>query len=360
MTAVNSTSRPATISAASPAVSVVMAVYNGERFLHEAIESILNQTFTDLELIAVDDGSTDATPRILGEYASADSRVVVHRQANQGLVAALNCGVGLARAPLIARIDADDVALPTRLERQFRFLMEHETVTVVGGAVTFINDSGRSFADVQSPLTDAEIREALPETTPFALSEVMLRSEVFERVGGYRPIFRYMEDLDLWLRVAECYEKPHQSEILANLPEIVVRYRIHATQLTQNLESMALADVAARTAARARKAGRPDPLEAVTRIDYQTVLAAGATDKEIAATFVQKATWLAKTMSRAGYADAAEKIFAEAAARARSDSGSRVLVADVHRARARRLREQGRRFPALLETARAALAERAR
>jgi len=352
MTAVDSTSRLATTSFLSPAVSVVMCVYNGERFLHEAVESILNQTFADLELIVVDDGSTDSTPQILAGYVSRDFRVVVHRQANQGPAAAANRGVGLARAPLIARLDADDVALPTRLECQSRFLIEHETVAVVGGAVTFIDENGRSWADpVQFPLTDAEIHEMLTTTTPFVHSAVMLRRDAFECVGGYRPIFREAEDLDLWLRIAECYE-------LANVPELVVRYRIHAQQTTaQTLERTALHDVAARIGARARKAGRPDPLDAVDRIDHQTVLAAGATNKEITATFIQIATWYAKTMSRAGYEDAAEKLFAEAAARARSASGSRVLVAHVHRTHARRLREQGRRFPALLETARGTLAE---
>jgi glycosyltransferase involved in cell wall biosynthesis len=91
------TSNPAMRSSASPAVSVVMCVYNGERFLHEAVESILNQTFADLELIVVDDGSTDSTPQILPGYVSRDFRVVVHRQVNQGPAAAANRGVGLAR-----------------------------------------------------------------------------------------------------------------------------------------------------------------------------------------------------------------------------------------------------------------------
>jgi glycosyltransferase involved in cell wall biosynthesis len=336
----------------SPAVSVVMSAYNGERFLREAVESILRQTFSDFELIVVDDGSTDATPPILAEYAAADPRVVVHRQPNQGPAAALNCGIGFARAPLIARIDADDVALPTRLECQSRFLSEHETVAVVGGAVTFMDESGRPFANVQYPLSDADIRERFTNSNPFADPAVMLRRDAFERVGGYRPIFSASEDLDLWLRISERYK-------MANLPECVVRYRVHGKQLTaQSLEQVALTTLAARVSARARKAGHPDPLDGLDQIDRQAVLAIGGSDKEITAGFVQCATWYAKTMSRAGYPDAAKKLFAEAAARAKSPSGSRALVAYVHRQRARRLREQGRRFRALLESARAIGAER--
>jgi GT2 family glycosyltransferase len=354
MTAIDSTSRLATTSAASPAVSVVMAVYNGERFLHEAVESILRQTFADFELIVVDDGSTDGTARILAAIVSADPRVRVHRQSNQGPAAARNRGIDLARAPFIAFIDADDVALPARLEYQTKFLIEHQTVALVGGAVTYVDERGRGFADHQLPLSDAEIRKTLATANPFMHSAVMMRKGDFDRVGGYRPIFRLAEDLDLWLRISDRYE-------LANVPEIIVRYRMHAKQGTaRNLETQTLEAVAARISARARKASRLDPLDGVKHIDYETLLTIGATNTEITAALVLDMTWLARTMSQAGYADAARNLFNEAAVRAHSTSGSRALVAHVHRERARRLREQGRRFPALLETARAALAERAR
>src|SRR5262249_48832634 len=100
-----------------PLVSVVMAVYNGEDFLNEAIASVLEQPLTDLELVIVDDGSTDSTPRILHGHASSDARVVVRRQENQALAGSLNHGLALVRAPLVARLDADDVNMPDRLER---------------------------------------------------------------------------------------------------------------------------------------------------------------------------------------------------------------------------------------------------
>jgi Glycosyl transferase family 2 len=338
---------------ASPAVSVVMSVYNGERFLREAVESVLDQSLDDLELVVVDDGSTDSTPQILDECGSSDSRVVVYRQVNQGRAVALNRGVGLARAPLIARLDADDVALSNRLENQRQFLAEHESVAVVGGAVTFVDEGGRPFADVPYPLTDPEIRKAAERRTPFSHPSVMLRKNVFGSIGGYRPIFVEAEDVDLWLRIAERYE-------LANLPERVIQYRMHAGQATvQKLELQTLCAVAARVAARARMEGRPDPLDAVERIDFQTLIAMGATRHEIASALVYDATWLAKTMGRAGYEDATEELFAAARHRARSGSGSPELVAHVHRERAHRDVEQGHRLRAKLRRMRAVLAERA-
>ncbi len=346
--------RLATRLSASPPVSVVMPAYNGERFLREAVDSVLAQSFSDFELVVVDDGSTDSTPEILADYASSDARVVVRSQPKRGRTAALNCGFALARSPLIARIDADDVAPADRLELQQQFLTGHAAVAVVGGAVAFMDESGRAFAEVEYPLKDAEIRRAFPHATPLAHPAVMLRKEAFERVGGYRPIFVEAEELDLWLRIAEQYQ-------LANLPELAIRYRMHAGQTTvQKLELQTLYSVAARAAARARIAGRPDPFEAAERIDEQTLLSQGVRSEEVTATFVHSATWLAKTMDRAGYTVVAEGLFAEAAGRARSDSGSRALIAFVHRERGRRHAEQGSRLRAKLEMARAALAERAR
>jgi glycosyltransferase involved in cell wall biosynthesis len=329
-----------------------MAVYNGERFLREAVESVLAQTFTDLELVVVDDGSVDSTPQLLAGYAARDPRLVVHRQPNQGLAVALNNGVRLARAPFIARLDADDVATPDRLHLQREFLIGHEAAAVVGGAAAFVDEDGRSFAEWRYPLTDSEIRTALQYTTPLVHSAVMLRKRAFELVGGYRPLFMSVLDLDLWFRMAEQHE-------LANLPDCVVRYRIHARQMTvQGLERGALENVAARTAARARMDGRPDPLDALERLDYKTLIGMGVTPEEITSSLVHRATWLAKTTGRAGYANLAEELFAFAGDSARSDSGSQELVTHVHRERARRYAEERRRLRATLETVRAILAGR--
>ncbi len=336
----------------SPAVSVVISVYNGERFLRQAIESVLAQSLGDLELVAVDDGSTDASWQILNDYASSDSRIAIHRQANQGRAAALNRGITLARAPYVARLDADDIALPNRFERQRQFLAEHELVAVVGGAVTFVDEHGRAFAGVEYPLADSEIRNAFAYTTPLAHPAVMLRRDVFRSLGGYRTLFREAEDLDLWLRIGERRQ-------LANLPELVICYRMHGGQATvQRLEAQSLESVAARAAARARAEGAPDPLEGAARINRQLLLAMGVSEDEITSTLVHSQTWLAKTMSRAGYRDAAEELFAAAADRARSASGSSGLVAYVHHERARREAEQGHRLRTAVYRVQAEFADR--
>lgn len=338
----------------APMISVIMRVYDGARFLPQAIDSVLSQTASQFELIVVDDGSTDATPEIAAQYARRDPRVIVHRQHNQGAAAAANVGVRLARAPLVAILDADDVTSPDRLERQRAFLGEHGSCGVVGGAVAYLDSDGRQFAEVRYPLSDAEIRDALDSTMPMVHSAAMFRKEMIERVGGYRTQFAPAEDLDLLLRVSE-----HCS--LANLGDVVVGYRIHPTQLsTQHIQLQSLCAVAARVAAQARHEGHLDPFDGVGRMDEQAVLSAGATDAEIVIEFVHSATWLAKTMDRAGYRLGAEKLFAQAQAMARSGAGSGALAAHVHRERAARQIEEGRRIRAGVETLRAAIAERAR
>jgi hypothetical protein len=336
-------------------VSVLMSVYNGEQFLAEAMESVLTQTLGDFELIVIDDGSTDGSSEILERYRADDSRVVIHTQPNQGRAAALNTGIALSRAPLIARLDADDIAMPDRLGLQHRFLAEHTDLAVVGGAVVFIDDAGRAFADVTYPPTDAAIRASLAERmTPFVHSAVMVRKEALERVGGYRSVFINADDIDLWLRTAEHYR-------LANLTETVVRYRVHRSQATvRSLQMQSLCCVAAYTAARARAVGGPDPFDSIDRIDEQNVILHGATPEEIAAMFVRSATWMAKTTDRAGYADLADALFAQADATARAPSGSRALVASVHRARAQQYAAHGSKRRAKLAMVRAAIAERRR
>jgi len=330
----------------------VISVHDGEPFLAPALESLLTQEACDFEIVVVDDGSTDATPETLATFRARDARIVVETQPKRGLAEGLNRGIALARSPLVARLDADDIALPGRLARQVRFLEAHDQVGLVGGAVRFVDEQGRPFGDWEYPLSDAEIRTAFAHTTPFAHSAVMLRKHAFECAGGYRRAFTSALDLDLWLRIAEGFG-------LANLPEPLVAYRVHPQQMTvRHLERQALEAVAARAASRARAAGEPDPFEAGGSVDEATLLALGVGRDEIVTAFVESATWLAKTLSRAGNGGAADAVFAEAGRRARSGGGSPELVARVHRERARRYAEQRRWLRAKLEEARAVRAER--
>ncbi|HKH64918.1 MAG TPA: glycosyltransferase [Solirubrobacterales bacterium] len=335
----------------APEVSVVTAVYNGERYLAEAIESILGQSFADWELVIVDDGSTDGSSRILAEYTAADPRVVVHRQENGGVAAASNRGLELARAPLVARLDADDLSMPGRLEQQHRFLRDHPQVGMVGGQGAIIDRDGREVAEVRYPLDDAAIREQLERTTGFVHSSVMIRKEVLDQVGGYRSEFDGAEDLDLWLRIAAHTQ-------LAHLPERVVSYRIHPDQASNKIELQAVRILAARESARRREVGLEDSLSDFAPIDEAGLLSLGVSRRQVDEEVVESAVWLAKTADRAGYRDNARELFAVAWRRARAAENRPMLTAKVRRAEQKRAREQGHMIRARLLGLAAAVAER--
>jgi glycosyltransferase involved in cell wall biosynthesis len=337
-----------------PAISCLMPVRDGERFLAEAVESVLTQSFSDLELVVVDDGSTDSTPRLLDEFASRDSRVVVvGKEPGRNLAEALNLGARNCRAPIIARLDADDVAMPERFQQQVRFLAENPEVSLLGGQALLVDEDGREFGRAAYPLSDSELRTALDTMNPFVHSAIAMRRDSFEQVGGYRVNFDHAEDVDLWLRIAEGHQ-------LANLPDVVVKYRIHGNQLSLGKQEVQpLFAVAARASARARSAGGPDPFEDVLRIDEAFLKSHGATGEEITAAVVDAAAWLGRTTDRAGYPADAGRLFDLAYARARSDSGSPALVASVHRSLARRHQERGNRFRANMKAAQAKIVDEA-
>ena len=206
----------------SPAVSVVLGVYNGQRFLAEAVESILNQTFSDFEFIAVDDGSTDRTPKILREYARKDPRLKPIRIPHGGIVDAANAGLNAARAPLIARADADDVSLPERFATQFRYMADHPEVVCLGSQVWITEPHGSTVDRSHLPLTHEEIDIELLRGNGWVMPQpaAMLRKDAITKAGGYRNEYLWSEDLDLFLRLAEIGR-------LANLPDLLVRYRSH-------------------------------------------------------------------------------------------------------------------------------------
>jgi Glycosyl transferase family 2 len=250
---------------APPRVSVVLPVYNGEPFLAEAIDSILEQSFRDFELIAIDDGSTDASGDIIEERARADSRVAALHQTNAGVVAALNRGLTLARGEFVARMDADDVAHPERLARQVAFLDDHPEIAVVGCAVTLIDEAGKRIRDIAYPGTSEAVAEFLEIGAALAHPTVMMRRAAVLAVGGYRAPYRHAEDYDLWLRMAEKYR-------LTNLPDRLLRYRQHAAKLSSTYAvEQRLATCIALLAARCRRAGKPDPTDGLTALAPQDI-----------------------------------------------------------------------------------------
>jgi glycosyltransferase involved in cell wall biosynthesis len=252
-----------------PCVSVVMAVRNGSTYLTEAVNSILLQTLRDFELVIVDDGSSDRTPEIIAAFASRDGRVRVVTEPPHGLVPALNRGCALARAPYIARMDADDIAAPSRLSAQLESLRDVSKIGVLGTAARVIDSSGSPVGTLAFPLTDSEIRALLEVQNAFVHPSVMFRREVFADVGGYRSVALDAEDYDLWLRMAEVTQ-------LANLEEILLDYRVHPDNVTSSkLQQQVLTMIGARAAADSRRIDGHDPLDGFTVVDLDTLAKLG-------------------------------------------------------------------------------------
>ena len=201
----------------APTVSVLMAVFNGAPWVADAVRSVLTQTLGDLELVVVDDGSTDATRDVLGGVG--DRRLRVERRTHEGLTRALNHALRLARAPLVARLDADDIALPERLARQVAFLEAHPEIGLLGSAAREINGDGREVRVVRPPEDDAALRRALIRRNPMLHSTVVMRRHLVEAVGGYDSHFVVAQDYDLWIRLAAVTR-------LANLAEALVVRRL--------------------------------------------------------------------------------------------------------------------------------------
>ena len=205
-----------------------MPVWNGEKYLTEAVDSILHQTFRDLEFIIVDDGSTDATPEIL--KSCSDPRLQVHCLPHAGIVVALNFGVARARGEWIARQDADDISLPRRLEAQWQALKNHPQAVLSHTDVEQIGEACHSSKHARLPRTRAFTALRLCYQCPIVHSTVLFKKETALAVGGYLPDERHAEDFSLWGRMLE------QGEF-AGLPEKLVKLRIHSMSVSQqNLE----------------------------------------------------------------------------------------------------------------------------
>jgi glycosyltransferase involved in cell wall biosynthesis len=207
-------------------LSVVMSVYNGAATVREAVESVLAQTYDDFEFIIVDDGSTDATPGILSSFH--DSRVKVIRQENAGLTVSLNRGIGAATAPLIARMDADDISFPSRLETQVRILGSCPDIVLVGSDADLIDAGGKRVGSLRHLLRDDQIRRVYPVGNQFVHGSVIFRREAFERAGRYDEGLRYSQDFDLWWRMLETGE-------VLNLPETLYAQREWPQRISSNL-----------------------------------------------------------------------------------------------------------------------------
>jgi glycosyltransferase involved in cell wall biosynthesis len=205
-----------TDSADRPAISVLMPVYNAAAFLHAAVGSILQQTFRDFELICIDDGSGDDSLAILREYQWADPRVRLYSRPNTGIVGALNDALDMARAPLCARMDADDRCDPRRFALQWTFMLEHPHLVAVGTALRCVDIYGSPLGAINPPLDHDAIdrRLMLGDASALVHATLMIRTEVLRRIGGWQNRFNWVEDLDLFLRLAEAGRVANLSEPL--------------------------------------------------------------------------------------------------------------------------------------------------
>lgn len=206
-------------------VSVILPAYNAEKYIKEAVDSILSQTFRDFELIVINDCSKDSTEQILLSYT--DPRLVyVKNEQNLGVAGTLNKGLSLARGTYVARMDADDISLPERFEMQVAYLDAHPDVAVLGTNVETFNENGPLYTG-WSATDPKQMKVDLFFSCGLAHPSVMMRADVIRELGGYDMAFEGLEDYDLWCRVAEKHG-------VTTLPDILFRYRVHSAQVTKN------------------------------------------------------------------------------------------------------------------------------
>jgi len=215
----------------APQISVLMPVYNAKKYIKAAVDSILNQTFTDFEFIIINDGSTDGTLAILEKYAKKDTRIRLISRENKGLVATLNEGIALAKAPLIARMDADDIALPERFSVQKDYLDKHLSVVCLGSRARVIDAKGRFLITTRTKRGHAELEKAaLQGRTPITHPTAMMRVEAIKKAGGYKQKNYPAEDLALWLELAELGR-------IDNVSDVLLEYRIHDDSISTQIHS---------------------------------------------------------------------------------------------------------------------------
>jgi GT2 family glycosyltransferase len=211
----------------APRISVVMAVFNAERYLVDAVESILHQSFGDFEFVILNDGSTDESGKILRDFAQRDSRIRLFDDERRGLTRCLNRAIGLAQGKYLARMDADDVALPGRFQAQVDYLDANPAVLALGGQARLVSPEGWPLCQWTVPTGHEEIDAAHMAGLAGHLIHPtsMMRLDAVRRIGGFDEQWTYAQDYDLWLRLAEIGR-------LSNLPWIILNYRLHLSSVS--------------------------------------------------------------------------------------------------------------------------------
>lgn len=218
-------------------ISVVMSVYNAEKYLRSAIDSILKQTYGDFELILINDCSKDSSAEIIKEYQQQDERVVVlENEENMGLTKSLNRGLSIAKGEYIARMDADDICALDRFEKQNKFLDEHPDYSFVSCIARYIDENGNPEQMRLFPETNEEIYKMMPKVDAVMHPGVMFRKKDIEKIGNYCEDFRVVQDYDLWFRgMAAGYK-------FYNIQEPLVFFRRNESYNTRKSKSYRLVD----------------------------------------------------------------------------------------------------------------------
>ncbi len=237
----------------NPVVSVIMPVKDAENTIKKSVESILTQTLPNLEFIIVNDSSTDNTKNILNAYVASDKRVKIVDSTGQGVCDALNRAIELAKSPLIARMDADDISHSDRLQMQVNKFKENKNLVLLGTFFYTFEDGKSEIKENKIPTTNSELQRSIRSIPTFAHPTIMVNREIIQKVGGYRKKFDGAEDHDLYLRLS------HHGEFAA-LSEFLLWYRTSPNQLSQIKKSISFrASVAAVYCDLCERQSLPDP-----------------------------------------------------------------------------------------------------
>ncbi len=203
-----------------PLVSVVMSVFNDDKYVRRAIESILNQSLKNIEFIIINDASKDNSLETIRSYVRKDKRIkLINNTHELRLAPSLNLGVSHAKADLIARMDPDDISLPERLEIQYNYLINYPNIAVVGTNLSIIDETKKEIWVRDYPTRSQDLKKVMLRYAPFAHPSVMFRKKVFEEFGGYDPKMKLCEDTDFWIKIGTKYD-------FGNIPKRLVQYTL--------------------------------------------------------------------------------------------------------------------------------------
>jgi glycosyltransferase involved in cell wall biosynthesis len=209
----------------TPKVSVIMPVYNGAKYLKEAIESVLAQTYTFFEFVIINDGSNDDSENVIKSFM--DERIKYVKNEHMGLIDSLNLGIKKSTGEFIARFDADDICEPNRLEEQIKFFKNNPEKMLVGSWATVINEDGIKTGELKYPPLDwQKIKKYSLLHNPLIHPTVMFKKALIDAAGDYNKKFKHIEDYELWTRII--YKYP-----CANISLPLIKYRVHNNQITK-------------------------------------------------------------------------------------------------------------------------------